>query len=136
MKKIVLIACASKKAPTRTKAEALYTSPLFVNNLRYAKHLKPDSIFILSAKYGLIELEREIEPYDVTLNDMSSVQIKAWAGNVLTQLKQRADLRNDHFIFLAGAKYRKYLTPYLASYEVPLQGMPIGKQLQYLAKYI
>jgi hypothetical protein len=85
MKKIVLIACASKKAPGKAKAEALYISPLFVSNLRYAKRLKPDSIFILSAKYGLVELEREIEPYDVTLNDMSSVQIKAWAGNVQLQ---------------------------------------------------
>ena len=62
MKKIVLISCASKKAPFKAKAEALYVSPLFVLNLRYAKSLKPDSIFILSAKYGLLDLDKEIEP--------------------------------------------------------------------------
>jgi len=29
----------------------------------------------------------------------------------------------DHFIiFLAGMKYRKYLLPHLASYEIPLEG--------------
>jgi hypothetical protein len=64
---------------------------------------------------------------------MSSAQVKAWADSVLEQLKKRADLQNDHFIFLAGDRYRRYLTPHLASYEVPLHGMTIGKQLQHLA---
>jgi len=133
MKKIVLISCVSKKTPHKTKAENLYISPLFVGNLRYARILKPDDIFILSAEYGLLELDREIEPYNKTLNNMLSIQIKAWADKVLVQLKQQTDLQSDLFIFLAGEKYRKYLTPHLVSYQIPMQGMPIGKQLQYLA---
>lgn len=133
MKRIVLISCASKKAHHAAKAKELYISPLFAGNLRYARSLKPDHIFILSAKYGLLELDREIEPYDMTLNDMGSAQIKAWAGKILAQLKENVDLQRDHFILLAGEKYRKYLTSHLASYEIPLQGMPIGKQLQFLA---
>jgi hypothetical protein len=64
---------------------------------------------------------------------MPSAQVKAWADKVVKQLKKQADLQSDHFIILAGEKYRKYLVPYLSSYEVPLQGMLIGKQLQYLA---
>lgn len=115
------------------KAKDLYISPLFTGNLRYARSLKPDSIFILSAKYGLLELDKVVEPYNTTLKDMSSVQVKAWADKVVEQLKAQADLQRDHFILLAGEKYRKYLVPHLAFYEVPLQGMPIGKQLQYLA---
>ena len=133
MKRIILISCVSKKLHCKAKAEAMYISPLFVGNLRYAKSLNPDCIFILSAKYGLLELNEEIEPYDITLNNMTSVQAKAWAEKVLGQIRERADLRSDHFIFLAGEKYRKHLVPHLASYEIPLQGMPIGKQLQYLA---
>jgi len=133
VKKIVLISCVSKKKPHKAKAEELYLSPLFVGNLRYAKSLRPDGIFILSAKYGLLELDREIEPYDVTLKDMSSAQVKAWANDVLEQLRKRTDLQSDHFIFLAGDRYRKHIIPHLASYEIPLQGMTIGKQLRYLA---
>jgi hypothetical protein len=133
MKKIVLISCSSKKMPHKTKAQDLYISALFRGNLRYAKSQKPDYIFVLSAKYGLLELDREIEPYDVTLKDMSSVQVRAWANVVLGQLGKRVDLRTDHFILLAGSRYRKYLVPQMASYETPLQGMAIGKQLQYLA---
>lgn len=134
MRKIVLISCVSKKLPYIAKAKDLYISPLFVGNLSYARSLQPDNIFILSAKYGLLELDREIEPYDTTLKDMSRTQVKAWADKVIGQLNQTADLKNDHFIFLAGETYRKYLTLYLLSYEIPLQGMPIGKQLQYLKK--
>lgn len=133
MKRIVLISCVSKKRTYTAKASDLYISPLFSGNLKYARTLKPDAIFILSAKYGLLDLDTEIEPYDTTLNNMSSHQIKEWADQVITKLKIQTDLQNDHFIFLAGERYRKYLLPHLASYEIPLQGMTIGKQLQFLA---
>jgi hypothetical protein len=36
------------------------------------------------------------------------------------------------FIFLAGAKYRKYLVGHLTHFEVPFEGLPIGKLLQQL----
>ncbi|MGH7950750.1 MAG: DUF6884 domain-containing protein [Limisphaerales bacterium] len=130
VKKIVLISCVKKKLPHKAKAEHLYISPLFRGYLRYAKNLKPDDIFILSAKYELLELEREIEPYNSTLKEMSVVQVRAWADKVLEQLKQRADLQKDHFVFLAGEKYRKFLMPHLALSEAPLEGMSFGKQLQ------
>lgn len=134
MKRIVLISCVSMKLDHKAKAEALYISPLFAGNLRYAKQLNADEIFILSAKHGLLKLEDEIEPYNMTLNEMSSVQAKAWAASVLEQLKEHANLNGDHFIFLAGDKYRKHLVPHLASYEIPLEGMPIGKMLQFHAQ--
>ena len=102
-----------------------------MGNLRYAKSRMPDDIFILSANYGLLELDREIEPYDVTLRKMSTAQVRAWADGVLDQLRRHADLHSDHFILLAGDIYRRYLIPHLASFEIPLQGMKIGKQLQF-----
>ncbi|MBN2385562.1 MAG: hypothetical protein JXB85_00980 [Anaerolineales bacterium] len=134
MKRIILISCVSKKRPYRAKAKDLYISALFRKNLAYAQRLNPDAIYILSAKYGLVDLETEIDPYDLTLNTISAELIKKWAVYVLHQLSAVADLRQDHFIFLAGMKYRKYLLPHLASYVIPLEGLPIGKQLQYLSK--
>jgi len=110
----------------------LYISPLFSLNLKYAISLNPDLIFILSAKYGVVEPDDEIEPYDFTLNDMRAHEIKTWADSVLRQLQQSGDLQNDRLIFLAGARYRKYLIPYISIYDVPLQGLAIGKQLQFL----
>ena len=136
MKKIVLISCVSKKLSTRAKAKDIYVSPLFRLNMAYAKKLNPASIYILSAKYGLIHFNDEIEPYDLTLNSMSSHQVKAWADKVADQIQSCADPKSDHFVFLAGEKYRKYLLPYLSHYEVPMQGLTIGRQLQYLSGQI
>ena len=132
MKKIVLISCVSKKLPTRARAQDIYVSALFRLNLQYAKKLNPEAIYILSAMHGLLGLDDEIEPYDLTLNTMSSRQIKAWAGKVMDQINACSDLTHDHFVFLAGEKYRKFLLPHLASYEVPMQGLTIGRQLQFL----
>ena len=134
MQKIVLISCVSKKRPQRSKARELYISPLFKKNLEYALKLAPDKIYILSAKYGLVGLDDEIEPYDLTLNTMSANEIKQWAEGVLRQLSDKADLQNDQFIFLAGAKYRRYLIPHMANTQVPMEGLPIGKQLQRLSE--
>jgi hypothetical protein len=129
MARIVLISCVSKKLPTKAKAKEIYISPLFKLGLRYARSLNPDNIFILSAKYGLLDLEREIEPYEQTLNKMKDEEVKGWAKNVLSELEKVADIRQDEFIFLAGERYRKYIAPNLAKYSVPMKGLGIGKQL-------
>jgi cytoplasmic iron level regulating protein YaaA (DUF328/UPF0246 family) len=133
-KKIVLISCVSKKRSQKCKARELYTSALFKKNLQYALKLDPDKMFILSAKYGLVELDDEIEPYDLTLNTMSAQEVKRWAQRVLSQLAEKTDLQQDQFVFLAGAKYRKYLMPHLSHTQVPLEGLRIGDQLKRLSE--
>lgn len=132
MKRIVLVACASKKGVERARAKDLYQSWLFKMNLAYAKSLKPDFIFILSAKYGLINLDEEIEPYDKTLNKMSLLERKEWAEKVLEDLGKITSFNEDEFIFLAGEKYREFILPQIKNYQVPLQGLGIGRQLKWL----
>ena len=132
MRKIVLISCASKKLKHKAKAKNLYASSLFKLNLKYAESLNPDKIFILSAKYGLIDLEQEIEPYNLTLNNMKDKEIKLWAEKVLSELKKIANLKEDEIIFLAGEKYRKYLISEINNHKIPLKGLGIGKQLKFL----
>lgn len=134
MTKVVLISCVSKKLHHKSKAQDLYVSTLFTKNLQYARSLSADNIFILSAKYGLLKLNDEIEPYDKTLNEMHSNEIKEWAIFVLNQLKKSTDLENDEFVFLAGNNYRKFLLPYIKHYNIPMQSLSIGRQLQWLTK--
>lgn len=136
MKKIVLISCVSKKLAHPARAQDLYVSPLFRLNLAYARKLEPDAIYILSAKHGLLDLNTEIEPYNLTLNKMSTRQVQVWVDQVLEQLKGRVDLSKDHFVLLAGQKYRKFLMPRLASCEVPMQGLTIGRQLRFLSERV
>jgi hypothetical protein len=136
MTQIALIACASQKLSHRAKASELYTSTLFRLNLQYATCRQVDQVYILSAKHGLLSPEASIEPYNVTLNAMSAADVKRWAEQVLIQLDDCCDLQGDHFVILAGIKYRKYLVPHMASYEVPMEGLRIGKQLQFLKNQI
>lgn len=135
-KLIVLISCVSQKLDHKAKAEDLYISTLFKKNLQYARSLNPDNIFILSAKYGLLGLDDEIDPYDVTLNSMKVNEVRDWSGLVLSQLKQKTDIINDEFVFLAGIKYRKYVLPHLVNSQVPMNGLKIGEQLHWLTKQI
>jgi len=126
MKKIVLISCVSKNLPYKEKVKNLYISPLFKNKLDYAQKFKPDKIYVLSAKYGLLNLETEIEPYDLTLNNMSLNEVKVWSERVIKQISTQADLNQDNFILLAGKKYRNYLIPHISFFQIPLEGMTIG----------
>ena len=136
MSRILLISCVSKKWEKKAKAKDLYISPLFKLNLKYAQSLDPDNIFILSAKYGLLDLEKEISPYNKTLSNMNKEQRIVWSNKVLKQLKGKADLQQDQFIFLAGANYRKFLVPHLNHVQVPMKNLGIGKQLKFLKEAI
>ncbi|MCY2927436.1 MAG: hypothetical protein NT031_18770 [Planctomycetota bacterium] len=132
MQKIVLISCVKSKAAYKAKAKKLYISPWFKQAYKYALTLEPDRIFILSAKHKLLNPEKKIDPYETTLNTMSSAQIKAWAATVIEQLERRTNLSTDHFIVLASERYRKWLLPHLHSCEVPMRGLTIGRQLHWL----
>lgn len=45
-----------------------------------------------------------------------------------------ADLKNDEFTFLAGDTYREFLLPELYHVKLPMKGLKIGQQLQWLTK--
>lgn len=142
MKRIVLISCVSRKGTTKAKAKELYKGPLFTNSLAYGQALNPDKIFILSAHYHLLDLNKEIEPYDVTLSYVSPEkrkkklklkvltkdEAKKWGQEVLKQLDVVADLRNDTFIILAGQSYLEPIRNGLTKIEEPLKGIVQAKR--------
>lgn len=132
MRTIALISCGKSKLKEPATAQRLYTGDLFQKSLAYARLRNADAIYILSAKYGLVELDQMIEPYEKTLNRMPAAEVKRWAEEVLIELRSRTDFTSDRFIFLAGDKYRSLLISHLAHFEVPLQGLGFGKQLQFL----
>lgn len=144
VKKIVLIACVSQKGDKKAKAKDLYVSQLFKSSLAYAYKLKPHKIFILSALHHLLDLNQEIEPYDVTLSNvpknkrklglkiLTSNERKEWGTKVTEQLKKETDLNNDEFIFLAGQKYITPISNEISHFTNPLQGLGQGKRLQFL----
>ncbi len=132
MRTIALISCGKSKLNVCAPAHKLYTGDLFQKSLAYARHINADVIYILSAKYGLLELEQEIAPYEKTLKGMPAGDVARWAEHVLTQLRARTNLTTDRFIILAGLPYRSLLMPHLAHVAVPLEGLGFGEQLRFL----
>ena len=90
----------------------------------------------------MLDLDKEIEPYDVTLSYVSPEkrekkpklkvltkdEAKKWGQEVLKQLGNVADLKNDTFIILAGQSYLEPIKNGLTKIEEPLQGIVQGKR--------
>lgn len=135
---ISIVQCVSKKRATPQRARHLYTSQLFVNAAAYAEKISTEW-FIISAKYGLVKPTEIIEPYDVTLKDMSAFERKQWARQVFAELKPILHI-SDTVVMLAGSIYRKDLVKMIEVFgcrvEIPLEGLRIGEQVSWLKKQL
>lgn len=129
---IVLISCVKSKKTVHSKAQDLYTSPLFKKMMSYALLLDPKEIFILSALHGLLELDKVISPYEKTLNNMKVRDRKKLSDEVVASLEVRCDLKTDEFVLLAGKKYSEFLSPRLAHVTEPMDGLSQGRRLRWL----
>ena len=127
---VAFISCVKEKRIGEYKAKDLYISDFFRKSLGYVNN-KYDKIFILSAKYGLLDLNDKIENYEMTLNDFSKIEKVEWSVMVCNQLETKVD-DSDDLYFYVGNNYREHLLPLLSNKcFVPLEGKGIGEQLQY-----
>lgn len=136
MTRIALVACAKKKQQVPTAAGDLYQSELFRKCCACA--VKADRWYILSAEYGLLEPRQVVKHYDRTLNSMSKAERQAWACKVQKQLRECLPVA-AHVTILAGVRYRENIEPFLMTngyqVSVPMRGLGIGKQLQWLKQH-
>jgi hypothetical protein len=76
-----------------------------------------------------------LAPYERTLNTMSKAERHAWAKRVTAQMEAHFPVA-DRIVVLAGQRYREFLMDYLhqraSTVEIPMEGLTIGRQLQYL----
>jgi len=140
MAKVVLLSCTKSKTKHAAPAQELYSaSPMFQKTLEYGKSLKPDKMFILSAKHHLVPLTKKLEPYDKTLKEMPKDEKEKWGEETVKQMKSHGiNVDKDHFIFLTGSEYMKPLTKYIpeANIEKPMEGRRMGERLQWLNSQI
>jgi hypothetical protein len=94
--------------------------------------------FILSAEHGLLDPEAVVAPYEKTLNDLGVRERREWARKVIGEMDRRLP-RCEEIVVFAGARYREFLTDYLATRAkrvvVPLEGLRIGEQLSWLGSH-
>jgi hypothetical protein len=136
MAKIVFLSCTKSKTSYEAPAQELYSaSPMFQKTLEYGKTLKPDKMYILSAKHHLVNLNQKLKPYDLTLKDFNKEEKEKWGEEVYKEMKSRGlNLEKDTFIFLAGNEYIKPLTKYIPekNIETPMGGKRFGQRLKWL----
>lgn len=134
--KIALISCSKEKVNYACPAHELYSaSALFSLSYQYAKK-HAEKVYILSAKHGLVEENRILEPYNQTLNEMGRSEQLAWADMVLRDLKRECRIESDHFLILAGNNYSKDLLPFLPNHSLPLKGLRMGERMSRLKELL
>ncbi|MFD3970133.1 DUF6884 domain-containing protein [Streptomyces cyaneofuscatus] len=123
-RKVVIISSGDEKKPIPEgqrhgwPAGELYISKYHRSLRRAADALTHhDLIFILSAFHGLVPLDRDLHPYDVTLNDERAVTEKTMAGHT-----GAAGLFDPDVIFLGGKDYADLICPSVPHLLAPLSG--------------
>lgn len=150
MKRILLIPCVGLKLPKRAAARDLYQGALFEACLAYSAAIQPDATHILSALHGLVDLDQELDPYDVTLRELpepersryplvrvlTDAELDEWALTVTSALQLRYDLNTAIFIALADSSYIQPLRAGLPHLQEPLAGISLADRAAALAKLI
>jgi len=133
-RRIFLVSCVSKKLAAASAAKDLYCSTWFRLARAYVESFEAPW-FILSAKHGLIHPDKVIEPYNESLVGQRIAARREWTGLVQAQMEAQLPAA-DEIVLLAGERYREFIEPYLRqqfrAVDVPMKGLRIGKQLQWL----
>ena len=85
-----LISCSKSKGGHRDLARDMYVSPLYRKSVLVAEGWGL-SFSILSAKYGLLDPNETIEPYELTLKGASRQFKSEWAEKVDQQIRSSID---------------------------------------------
>ena len=137
--RIGLVGCVKKKLDRPAPAADLYISPLFRLRREYVERTC-DEWLILSALHGVLDPSTAIDPYDVTLTRMGVSERRAWAREVLADLRGRWEaLGACNFEIHAGSAYADHglvdgLREGRTAVELPVAGLRMGEQLAWYRK--
>ena len=135
---LYVIGCSKEKRKRRCEAGLMYLGDLFKKAMKLACKDSDATAapLILSAKHHVLETHWTIEPYNLSLSDLTKEERKAWAARVRECFPFRNDFKHWRVIFLAGALYREGIEDWMrergAIVETPLAGLDIGQQKQWL----
>ncbi len=135
---IVFVACCKQKNTGKMAARDLYASNLFKKSMAYAELIPNAKIYILSAEHHLLDVDSEIENYDITLNNLGVNKRRAWATKVIKSINEKTDPMHDKYVFLTGKSNYEFIVNELLHERVvlPLKGKKIGERLQYLTNQL
>lgn len=132
-----LVGCAKNKATSRLPARDLYQGKLFRLALDYSLKVA-DETYILSARHGLVELDEEISPYDLRIEQLRIAELGTWARQVVHRLDAKLPDLEVAVLGLAGRGYLDPIAVPLAEMGwallEPLKGLGVGARLSWLKR--
>ncbi|MET9584232.1 DUF6884 domain-containing protein [Streptomyces sp. NPDC006539] len=127
---LVVIPCGSRKLGRRTRAADMYVGSYHRACRKAADALQPDQLLILSARYGLLDLDDVIEPYDTPHGAADAIPDQV----LLKQATLRDILRLDPVVALGGAQHVSLVRTIWPHARTPLAGTRgMGEQMARLA---
>jgi hypothetical protein len=141
---LCLVGCGKRKLRHAAPAKDLYCSALFHLSRKWAE-LHADAWAVQSARYGVVEPDKVIEPYDTTITDRSPfgrprltpkeigtwlyASVQAWRSRFATATQAPA------LVILAGRDYWQWLIGRRVAFGTPLDGRGIGERLRWLKQH-
>lgn len=127
--RIAILSCTKAKQNYPCPAKELYSKSIYFQKAyRYAK-ASCDKIYILSPKYNLVEEDQLLEPYEMSLKDMTLEEKAAWSKRVFLQLSQRENIKESTFVIITGKDYYRDFYKRLPHCELPIRGLKYGELL-------
>lgn len=132
-KTIYILSCTSGKANGKMPVKDLYTGPMFVDGLRYARKHKADRILVIGdvCKSKVFELDDIIETYDgIDISRLHKPErLKLAKERLANIIAKGCSAKDDKFVFLTGQYYYEFilanrpnaLPGALQHYELPFQ---------------
>ncbi|MEN1891036.1 DUF6884 domain-containing protein [Streptomyces mirabilis] len=122
--------CGSRKLGRRARAADLYVGSYHRACRRAADALRPDRLLILSARYGLLDPDDVIDPYDTPHGAADAITVQA----LLKQATVRDIVLLDPVVALGGTRHVGLVRTIWPHAQAPLAGTRgMGEQMARLA---
>lgn len=123
-RKIALISCTRRKKQALCSARELYSaSDRFARTLAYAENTANgyDQIYIISARYGLVELNQQLAPYNCDLLEFPPEDQRCWAGYIVQLLRWKGIDSACKVVVHADDLYGKLIMDALNDKGIPVE---------------
>lgn len=110
---LVIVSCTKKKLDTPAPAFRLYQGDIFKKAHKWVKIHNLHEL-IISAKYGLVEPENRLKPYDMRLSSMK--QARSLQLKVLPKLRKKI-VKYEAVILILGNIYLEVLGPIIEEFS-------------------
>ena len=106
---IGLLSCSKEKLSGAHSAAELYSSPFFQNNVN--KLIETcDKVYVISGKFGLIELEFVMNNYDLYLGSLNHNDKLIWGNLVIKEFLNKNNItKEDKIVVVASNDYYDYV---------------------------